>query len=86
MESKSPLIGMFFHSWNHSEGKSTIGWQGVIEREIESGFYLCQLFDWFVGYPSCLVVVHLEDMVSWRLYEDEDSWKNAAEQFKEVSK
>jgi len=78
MESKSPLIGMFFHSWNFSEGKRTLGWQGVIEREIESGFYLCQLFEWIAGCPSNHVVVHLQDMDSWYLYEDEESWKNAA--------
>ncbi len=78
MSNKSPLVGMFFHSWNFFEGERKLGWQGVIEQEIGSGFYLCQLFEWICGTASNHVVVHLKDMDTWYLYRDEESWQKAA--------
>lgn len=77
MANKSPLVGMFFLSWNDKQ----LWWQGLIEKEIGSDFYLCQLFSWFDGNPTNHIVVHLNQMSSWYLYKDQQEWMNSGRKF-----
>jgi hypothetical protein len=82
MENKSVLVGMFFLTFQDNE----LGWQGMIEKEIGFGFYLCQLFSWLDGSPTDCVIVHLKDMSSWYLHKDQEDWVNAARQYGKGSK
>ncbi len=59
------------------------GWQGRILGKIDRNAYLALLFDWFLGNPSCLKVISLEQMYSdewgFEFYEDQEAWLEAGE-------
>ena len=46
----------------------TVGWQGTILGRTPEGFYLVQLYEWFVGMPSDRRLVPAADVRGWRFY------------------
>src|SRR5215831_12635152 len=71
VELKSGLIGRGFHVFRETKSrKRAIKYQGVVRARIEDGLYLVQYFEWFVGEPSTLELVRIEEMLEWQFYED----------------
>ena len=74
---QNPITGCFFHTLNENE---KIQFQGMVIGQIETGFYLVQLFDWLMGEPSIRKVVRVEEMTVWLLYESSEqmnySWEH----------
>jgi len=68
------IVGRFFHSF--VEGR--VHWQGrVLSQETEGGIYLVQLFEWFLGEPSDMVLVNLQDMMGWKFYDSVEHMNDA---------
>lgn len=59
------LDGKFFHSFNGKE----IEWQGYIISQPVEGYFLVQLFEWFLGEPSVQRLVHINTMTGWAFYD-----------------
>lgn len=59
------LVGLWFHSRNDD---GVIEWQGRVERDLENGSCVVQLFEWIMGEPSVQKVVPFEQMSSWDFY------------------
>lgn len=58
------LVGNWFHSIVDGQVK----WQGQILGSPSQGVYLIQLYEWFMGQPSCRRLTRLEEMTSWLFY------------------
>ena len=71
------LVGKFFHSIN-AEGK--VEWQGYIASNPEPGWYVCQLFEWFMGEQNVQRLVKIEEMHTWLFYKDSESMKFSYDQ------
>lgn len=86
LPARDTLNGLFFHSTTSEtkEGKSveTVLWQGLILGSPFPGYYLVQLFEWLMGGPSCLRLVRIEEMTSWRLYPTGDEMREAWERLR----
>lgn len=80
------LIGRSFHIFG-DDGK--VSRQGTVVAYCEEGYYLIQYFEWIMGEPSTMAVVHLKEMMtspeqdrqtgSWQFYEDVEQMKYWAE-------
>jgi hypothetical protein len=69
------LIGKYFHSF--SDGN--LSWQGVVTAEPAPGYFLVQLFDWFVGSPNDKKIIPIAQMIGWTFYDDADDWREAGD-------
>ena len=56
------LTGKFFNSDDER------GIQGQVLGEVQSGFYLVQLYSWLDGGTSSQKIVTVNDMVDWDFY------------------
>jgi hypothetical protein len=65
---KDLLAGVCFVT-KTEEGKNH--WQGKILGKVENGVYLVQLFEWLLGTPSNLALLHISSFIGDRakLYE-----------------
>ena len=73
---KGNLVGHFFHSLN-AEGQ--LEWQGVIMSEPRRGWYLVQLFDWFIGETSVRKLVPFKQMENWFFYGTDEEMRYSAD-------
>ena len=73
---KGNLVGHFFHSLTADE---QIEWQGVILSRPKPGWYLVQLFEWFMGEPSVRKLVRFEQMSNWFFYATNEEMKFSAD-------
>ena len=69
--SKETLVGLYFL------GNST---QGRVVDIVDNGFYLAQLFEWWTGSPSNMVLIPLEELKEYRFYSDAEVWREAGSQ------
>ena len=74
MENGVNLVGMFFLT----KAAGAAQYQGQVVAEVSSGYFLCQLFDWFVGAPSYLILRSVVEMTEWQFYAEADDWRHAA--------
>src|SRR5262245_46386459 len=58
MSEKHPLVGRGFHT-QHDNFKTE--WQGEVIADLGQGYFMVQLFEWFVGGASTQHVLHLSD-------------------------
>lgn len=70
------LIGKYFHTFKGDE----LRWQGQVSAELGEGYFLVQLFDWLVGQPNNMKVVHLGNMTGWNFYDDADYWRQKGDE------
>ena len=73
------LIGQFFHNYTHL---GAVRNQGYVLSSPEPGYYLCQLFEWFMGEPSCRKLVHITDMMDWAFYPSAEHMNDVYEHHK----
>lgn len=76
------LIGRCFHVFGENR---KISRQGIIRGTLGDGYYLIQYFEFLMGEPSTMEVVHIRSMIrpaldsqeegSWQFYEDVDHMK-----------
>jgi hypothetical protein len=70
-ETLATIIGRCFHTFKQTKsGDDGVQYQGVVRARVEEGIYLVQYFEWFVGEPSTMALVRIEDMLAWQFYED----------------
>lgn len=67
------LIGKFFHSFNSS---GSLRWQGRVLAEPSPGYFLVQLYDWFMGYANDQMVIPIAHMVGWKFCDDPEDWRD----------
>ena len=72
--SEGSLVGTYFHSFNPD---GTVEWQGCIVAEPHTGYFLVETFDWSSGSSFCQHLVRIENMLTWRFYDDADWMRNA---------
>lgn len=73
---KGNLVGHWFHS---RDAAGQVEWQGVIISQPKRGWFLVQLFEWFVGEPSVRKLVPFEQMANWFFYETNEEMLFSAE-------
>lgn len=73
---KGNLVGHWFHSLDANE---QILWQGVVLSRPKPGWYLVQLFEWFMGEPSVRKLVPFEQMANWLFYATNEEMKFSAD-------
>ena len=69
-ENQVSIIGRCFHSISKKTGK--VEWQGMVIGNPEPGWYLLQLYEYFMGTPNLMKLVRIEDMATWLFYADND--------------
>ncbi len=73
---KGNLVGHYFHSLDEAD---QVQWQGVVLAQPRRGWYLVQLFEWFMGEPSVRKLIPFEQMTKWFFYETNDEMLFSAE-------
>lgn len=67
------LEGKFFHFFKDNK----VEWQGYIVSEPKDGYFIIQLFDWILGYPSNQKLIKIDDMIGWNLYDTDEEMNEA---------
>ena len=57
------------------------GWQGRIVSVISDTYVVIDTFSWVDGFYYETRVCPIDEIVTWKLYDDEDIWRKAAEDF-----
>jgi len=65
------FCGLFGHSF-HDDGD--LNEQFYVSRRVSDRFYACQLFDWFMGYPSSVTIKSEDDLIKCVFYHSENAW------------
>jgi hypothetical protein len=59
------LVGKFFHTFTEDlprKGRGQVQNQGVVLSDLGSGYFVVQLFDFLMGDPSDIHIVHIDRM------------------------
>lgn len=72
---KHPLVGQFFHSLNHG----VVEYQGRVLAEVVDGFFIIMTYSWLDGAPYKKMVVHIQAMGDWFLYDTADEMRESYE-------
>ncbi|HLX62065.1 MAG TPA: hypothetical protein VKX17_12355 [Planctomycetota bacterium] len=74
------LNGLYFHTFEKSgQNKGIIENQGQIVAAIGASFYVVQLFSFATGLPTNKKLVPIDEMTSWKFYDNIEELKLAYE-------
>lgn len=72
---ETTLIGLCFITHNSDYKRE---YQGQILSKLDNGFYLVQLYDWLIGYPSTMKIFSLNKLTNADLFRNMDELKEFA--------
>jgi hypothetical protein len=78
------LVGKWFHSLKKDPRyprcvNGIVEWQGQIIGKPEPGWYLIQLYEWFMGSQTDQRLVPFAEMAGWLFYESDESMRYSSE-------
>lgn len=76
---QADLSAMYVLTFNECPDRRAVDKQGKIVGAVGCDhYYLVQWFSWITGHPMDMRIIHIEDMLEWSLFDDEDQWRDQA--------
>lgn len=70
------LVGHYFHSFRscriNGKPSKRVAYQGQVISEVAPQVFLCQLFDWIVGYESNRILMTIGSLIECEFYESSE--------------
>lgn len=77
-----PLVGKFAHIMNSEKKPEN---QLGIVAALPGDHYLCQFYSWMDGTPNHCKIFHITEMKEWRIYTDEDFWREEGDRLTKIN-
>ncbi len=78
---ENPLVGLWFHSIDR---KGHLAWQGQVLERVGHRSYRVQLYEWWIGAESDVVVVSKQRLIRWQFYATNTAMREAFVRYKPI--